>query len=38
MIDAFVAWLAITPSQLLLGVIAVAIGFIFIQVFIDEFL
>jgi len=38
MLEAFENWLLVTPSELLLGVIAVITGMAIIQVVIDEFL
>jgi len=38
MLNAFENWLEITPTSLLLGIIALVVGALLIQIFIDEFL
>lgn len=38
MLEAFENWLATTPDELLLGIIALIVGVILVQIFIDEFL
>jgi hypothetical protein len=38
MIQAFENWLTTTPTSLLLGIIALVIGALLVQIFIDEFL
>jgi len=38
MITAFENWLTITPTSLLLGIIALVVGALLVQIIIDEFL
>ena len=38
MLNAFETWLSITPPPLILGLIAVPIGLLLVQIFIDEWL
>lgn len=38
MLNAFETWLSITPTALILGIIAVPIGLLIVQIFIDEWL